>query len=565
MKDMRQKKKTVKLKKKGREQIVLSIALLASNRRDTLKLCLDSLTPIREAVPSELILVDTGCDEDLHELLEEYGDIVTRFTWCNDFGKARNESLRHASGEWFMYLDDDEWFVETEELIAFFTSGEYKAYGRASYIQRNFLDMEATQYTDSWVSRMIRLRPDTHFESKIHEYMMPQEGNVKGLHAIVHHFGYFYETEEALWAHYERNRVLLEEMAAEEPDNLRWRMQLLQEYRSVRESRLLYDYGEECLLLTKDRDEMYDNIAIGGFYGAKILALKEEKRYEEMLAVCLETSADKRMTQLCRAFVALRAADACFYLGKYAECEKWAAEYIRWKEFFDENEPLFYLQQSVPFVGECLDIVMVKEGYSLLICAGLKQRSSAYLEKYLDKLAWDEQHLYVYEEIMPVLVEAMSQMAREPVFERLLVLMHGHTALWEYFCGQLTEYEQAGHRVSAVMDMIRDVVPDALMTEEEAAQTAVPGEKTGDGDAAAAGQRSGTGNAAAAGGGRSASGGGQAAQELQQLAAGIKKQLRMLIDNGMREQALPVLAQVRKMLPEDEELAALEQELLNQS
>lgn len=497
------------------KHIVLSIAVLVSNRRDTIRKCLDSLTPIREAVPSELILVDTGCDDDLHELLLEYGDIVTRFTWCNDFSRARNESLRHASGEWFLYLDDDEWFVETDELIAFFTSGEYRRFGRASYIQRNFLDMEATQYTDAWVSRMVRLCPDTHFESKIHEYMVPSEGDAKGLRSIVHHFGYVYETEEALRRHYDRNRVLLEEMIREEPDNLRWRMQLLQEFRSVRESRLLYDCGNECLALTRERDEMYDNIAIGGFYGAKILALKEEKRYEEMLAVCLEAEADKRMTQLCHAFVALRAADACFHLDRYAQCERWAAEYVRWKEFFDENEPLLYLQKPVPFVGECLDIVMIKEGYSLLICAGLKQNNAGYLQEHLGRLAWNEKHLYVYEEIVPTLVEAMCRMKREPVFDELIALMHGHQALWEYFCGQLAEYEQAGHRVTPVMEIIQDAAPDALMS------------------------------------------------EMHKLAEGIKQQLRMLVGNGMREQAAEVLAQVRQMLPEDEELIALERELEN--
>lgn len=511
--------------------IVLSIALLVSNRKDTIQKCLDSLTPIRQAIPSELILVDTGCDEDLRRLLEEYGDIVTDFTWCNDFSKARNESLRHAHGEWFMYLDDDEWFVDTRELIEFFTTGEYKKYGQASYIQRNFLDMEATQYTDSWVSRMIRLCPETHFESKIHEYMVPATGDAKGLRSVVHHFGYVYETEEALRKHYERNVVLLKEMIEEEPDNLRWRIQLLQEYRSVRESEQLYAYGEECLQLTKDRDERSDKVAIGGFYGAKILALKEEKRYEEMLAVCLETREDRRMTYLCQAFVALRAADACFQLGRYAECERWAAEYIRWKKFFDENEPLLYLQKPVPFVGECLDVVMVKEGYSLLICAGLKQGNTAYLADYLDELKWNEHHVYVQEEIVPVLVETMCSLPRQKAFEMTIARMYGHEGLWAYFCEELTKYETMGHSVTPVMDMIKDVAPDALMTEEELAESAVEKAQTPE------------------------------AQEMKELAEGIKGQLRALIDHGLQEQAAQVLAQVRRMLPDDEELLALEREL----
>ncbi len=526
---MRQSEKTVAFPGGGaKPHIVLSIAVLVSDRRDTIRQCLDSLAPIRAAVPSELILVDTGCSADMHELLKQYGDTVARFTWCNDFAKARNESLRHARGEWFLYLDDDEWFAETEELIGFFVSGEYRKYGRASYIQRNFLDMEATQYTDAWVNRMTKLEPDTHFESKIHEYLMPALGEAKAVNAVVHHFGYVYETKEALRKHYDRNRVLLQEMIEEEPAVLRWRMLLLQEYRAVSESRLLYGYGEECLAFTRDLDDQYDNITIGSFYGAQILALKEEKRYGEMLAACLAAIADRRMTRLCRTFASLRAADACFHLKQYGECRKWAEAYIQDKLFFDAHEQLLFLQKSVSFIGECLDAVMVKEGYSLLICAGLKLGTAEELEKHLDRLAWDEQHLYVYEEIMPTIVEAMGTMGREPVFERLIALMHGHTALWDYFCSQLTGYEQAGHSVSSVMDMIRAAAPDALASPKGDA-----GQESADG----------------------------AAAEMQQLAAGIKQQLQLLMGNGMREQAAQILAQVRQLLPEDAELAQMEKEL----
>lgn len=526
---MRQSEKIIAFPVKGEKpHIVLSIAVLVSDRKDTIRQCLDSLAPIRAAVPSELILVDTGCGADVHELLLQYGDRVTRFTWCNDFSKARNESLRHAGGEWFLYLDDDEWFVETGELIDFFVSGAYRKYGRASYIQRNFLDMEATQYTDAWVNRMTRLGPDTHFESKIHEYLMPALGETKAIHAVVHHFGYVYETKEALRRHYDRNRVLLQEMIGEEPAVLRWRMLLLQEYRAVGESGLLHDYGEECLAFTRELDDQYDNITIGSFYGAKILALKEEMRYDEMLAACLAAIADRRMTRLCRTFASLRAADACFHLKQYLECRKWAEAYIQDKQFFDAHEQLLFMQKAVSFVGECLDVVMVKEGYSLLICAGLKQGTAEELEKHLERLAWDEQHLYVHEEIMPTIVEAMSTMEREPVFERLIALMHGHTALWDYFCSQLTGYEQAGHSVSSVMDMIRAAAPDAL---------AAPAGQSGQ------------------------EGGSDAAAEMQQLAAGIKQQIRMLIENGMGEQAAQILAQVRQMLPEDAELAEMEKEL----
>lgn len=508
---------------------VLSIALLASNRRDTIQKCLDSLTPIREQIPSQLIILDTGCDADLRQLLEQYGDVVADFAWCNDFSKARNETLKYASGEWYLYLDDDEWFVDVQELIDFFVSGEYKQYGRASYIQRNYLDMEATQYTDSWVSRMSRRWPDLHFESKIHEYMEPSEGDCKGLRSIVDHFGYVYETQEALWKHFERNVPLLEEMIKEEPDNLRWRIQLAQEYRSVKENEKLYALGEECLALTAGRNEMYDNIALGGFYGAKVIARKEQGRYEEVLEICEAAGKDKRNTELCRAFLALNAARACFYLRRYAEGEKKAAEYLRWKDFFAENEPILYLQKPVPFVGECLDLVLIKEGYSLLICCGLMQGNAAYLEKYLDKLEWHSGHVYVFEEIVPTLVRAMCEMPQKPVFETVTLAMHEHSGLWKYFCECLAAYENEGNRVTPVMDMVRKVAPDALKEPSERENESALGKES--------------------------------SQEMEELAAGIRRQLRLLIDSGMKEQAAQVLAQVRRMLPGDEELLAMEREI----
>ena len=431
-----------------------------------------------------------------------------------------------------------------------FKNGTYKKYGYASYIQRNFLDMEMTQYTDAWVSRMSRRWPDLHFESRIHEYMTPMQGDCIGLKSIVHHFGYVFETEEALRKHYERNRVLLLEMLEEEPDNLRWRIQLAQEYRSVKESRLLYELGEESLALTKDRTEMYDCISIGAFYGAKILALKEEKRYEDMLAVCLQADADSRMTELCNTFTALREADACFYLMRYAECEKYAGRYVRWKEFWDENEPLLFLQKAVPFVGECLDVVMVKEGYSLLICAGLKQGKTEYLKKYLPKLAWDESSLYVHEEIVQTMIEAMCQLPREEIFEELIRLMHGHGPLWEYFCQELVAYEESGHRVTPVMDIIRDVAPDALRGDVPENRM----EKTVEG----VGQMC---TSVVEEAERVSASSGELSQEMKELASGIKKQLRLLIQNGMKQQALEVLMQVKQMLPQDQELEELEKEL----
>lgn len=521
----------------SKKDVVLSISLMASNRKDTIQNCLDSLTPIRDAVPSELIVLDTGCEEELHERLAEYADVLERFTWCNDFSKARNECIKYASGQWFLYLDDDEWFVDTKEIIRFFQSGEYRNYGSASYIQRNFLDMEATQYTDTWVGRMIRLEPDTHFESRIHEYLAPVRGGNKHLRSIVHHFGYVYPDEAAKMAHFERNRVLLEEMIREEPEKLRWRLQLVQEYRSIDDYASMYSLGKEGLELTMGRDSFADHVYLGTFYASMILAQMGQQQYGKAKQICRQAEADVRNTELCHAFLYLSLARSCFYLGEYRESENCARRYLERKEWFDRNQEMLYQQQAAPFVGECFDEVKQKEIYSLLICDGLKQKDTTNLRDYLGCLKWDEQHIYIFEEMADTLIEAMSTMPREDIFDETIRLMCGHGPLWEYFCGEIGRWEKEGNDMTSLAALIQDAATD-VKTQESATEQALQG----DAEAVPA-----------------VSGGGQ--EELQELAEQIKLQLNMLIANGMTEQAKAIIGQVRAMLPEDGELAEMERRI----
>ena len=44
----------------------------------------------------------------------------------------------------------------------------------------------------------------------------------------------------------------------------------------------------------------------------------------------------------------------------------------------------------------------------------------------------------------------------------------------------------------------------------------------------------------------------------------IKEQIQLLIENGMRDQALVVIAQIKRLIPEDEQLQELEQMCMNE-
>ena len=233
--------------------IQLTISLLVSDRIATLERCLSSLKPLLRELDSELIVVYTGSSPETLELAEQYTSHIIPFTWCNDFSKARNVGLSAAKGEWFLYLDDDEWFENTDEIIHFFKSGEYRQYQTAFYIQRNYNDWEGSSYADAYVGRMCRLSSETRFVYPIHENIKPYPEPSKKFGTFVHHFGYVgVKNDTAQSAKSDRNLSLLQKRLETEPASAHLYAQAAQEYASTQD----YDtairseerrVGKECL------------------------------------------------------------------------------------------------------------------------------------------------------------------------------------------------------------------------------------------------------------------------------------------------------------------------------
>ena len=221
--------------KNKQEKKLLTISLLVSNRKDTIRKCMESIKPLLEALPSELIAVDTGCTDGSIEIVKEYADLVVDFPWCHDFAAARNAGLEKAQGEWFLYLDDDEWFEDVTEIIQFFQSGEYKQYDRAWYIVRNYADWEGKTYKESGADRVYKRVPQAHFVGKVHEVYKPTGSKIKHFSCYAHHYGYVYKNEEAQKKHAERNISLLKKELTENPNDVRMIAQLIQEYIAIGE------------------------------------------------------------------------------------------------------------------------------------------------------------------------------------------------------------------------------------------------------------------------------------------------------------------------------------------
>lgn len=324
----------------------LTISLLASNRKDTLPKTLESLKPILDNVSSELIVVDTGCDEDLLEVVRQYTKKIIKFQWCRDFSKARNVGIDNAQGDWFMFIDDDEWFEDVTEFIDFFNSKEMNKYNYGKYVVRNYENMEGTAWTDSIAGRMFRLFPGTRFIDAIHERPTNIAGPTKSFSSYAHHYGYVYKSEEDRRAHIKRNTDLLLEQIEKEPHCARHYCHLSQEYNTIKE----YEKSLECALEGIKQADM--NISendkdVSGLYGNVIWVMLNQLRYEEVIEKSKEFLEIPHINKLAKGALYGFCATAAYKLGRYEESMAYADLFVDAVKYFNDNPDKLYSQDAV--------------------------------------------------------------------------------------------------------------------------------------------------------------------------------------------------------------------------
>lgn len=294
----------------------LTISVLISNNYDNVKKCLDSVKNLMEEVDSELILTDTGCDDNVRELIEQYSEHIIDFEWCKDFSAARNVGLYEAKGEWFLYIDDDEWFEDTKAISHFLNSEESNEVNVCFYVQRNYLDVDGVKYQDHYVDRLLRVNPKLHFENRIHEaYIGIEIGEKKCLDTIANHFGYAYANEKECLEKYERNQELLELECEEKPNDMRLRYQMVINPLSINAYNICIDKALDAIEI-ESNSEYWDachNI---------ILFCLECKEDWEMLAEAGEAFLKKNIYPYDRFGIMQKMIKAYWNLGNFARvCE----------------------------------------------------------------------------------------------------------------------------------------------------------------------------------------------------------------------------------------------------
>lgn len=134
--------------------------MIVRDEAERLGRCLQSVATVAD----ELIVVDTGSVDDTVAIAQFFGAKVFSTPWQNDFAIARNESLRHATGDWVLVLDAD------ETLVADCVPRMQQAMQHDQTLVINLLRQEvgAVQSPYSLVSRLFRRHPAVTFARPYH-------------------------------------------------------------------------------------------------------------------------------------------------------------------------------------------------------------------------------------------------------------------------------------------------------------------------------------------------------------------------------------------------------------
>ncbi len=206
---------------------LLSIGMIFKNEIRCIERCLKSLQPLREAIPCELVMADTGATDGSREVAEQYADILFDFPWVNDFSAARNAVMERCSGIWYMSIDCDEWVdPDIEGYVTFLTARErFQEFDFASVIIRNYNTAELAAgggYADFLAVRLLRLSTGIRYEGNIHEHW-PYGSDLRTMlirGGVFHHDGYIYQNVAQQKEKQERNMNLLQKQLEHDPNNL---------------------------------------------------------------------------------------------------------------------------------------------------------------------------------------------------------------------------------------------------------------------------------------------------------------------------------------------------------
>lgn len=152
--------------------MTISGCLIVKNEENVLKRCLDSFSPLLD----EIIVVDTGSSDKTKEIAASYDKVkLFDYKWKDDFGDARNTSFGHATGDYLMWIDADD-YLDEKSLSVLKTLKDNNTISQFDSIYMPYVnfknnDMSSSEFFPFNRHRIVKRECGFKWEGKIHEYL----------------------------------------------------------------------------------------------------------------------------------------------------------------------------------------------------------------------------------------------------------------------------------------------------------------------------------------------------------------------------------------------------------
>lgn len=205
-------------------KIPISVCIIAKNEEKYMEGCLQRLKPFG----FEIIVTDTGSTDRTKEIAAKYADKVVDFAWIDDFSAARNFCAEHASNNWILSLDCDE-YIESFDYpnVRILTQRMPKCVGK--FYLKNLLKGSGgiDRYTVDEVIRFYNKKRYT-WKNAIHEQLVDSSdpGDMR-YHCfdipieVIHH-GYNISDEEMEQKQLRNLRILETQLEKNPEDSYTW-------------------------------------------------------------------------------------------------------------------------------------------------------------------------------------------------------------------------------------------------------------------------------------------------------------------------------------------------------
>lgn len=191
--------------------------MIVKNEEKNIKRCLDSI----ESIADEIIIVDTGSNDETLNICSNYNAKVINHKWNNDFSEARNVSLEYATKDYILFLDaDEEISKEDLEKLKALLSSKKLAEGYFFRLTNIIHGIEVGEYV---VFRFFKNKRKYRFRGKVHEQIANciQKHNkdkcIEHIDIKIYHYGYD-PNKVNIESKYKRNMGILNTYTEEEKD-----------------------------------------------------------------------------------------------------------------------------------------------------------------------------------------------------------------------------------------------------------------------------------------------------------------------------------------------------------